>query len=214
MALSQPLSRRSNKGAFLLIPLFMKKIFNYFLRGLLFVFPVFATLYIIIASVRWSDAVFNAWLYNWLQIDIPGLGLLTVFLGVTLIGFFFSRAFVRPVYGYFDRFMARVPLVKIIYTSLKELTEAFVGDKKKFNQPVVADFGGPQGMQFKRIGFITQRDLSEIGLDEMVTVYCPHSYNFSGNLYILPRQAVRPIDLNSTDVMKYVISAGVTRLNE
>lgn len=191
----------------------MKQFFNYFLRGLLFVFPLFATLYIIIAAVQWSDAVFSAWLYDWLQIDVPGLGILTVIIGVALIGFFFSRAFINPVYSYFDRFMARVPFVKIIYTSLRELTEAFVGDRKRFNRPVVADFEST-GTHFKRIGFVTQRDLSELGLKDMVTVYCPHSYNFSGNLYILPREAVTPIELNATDVMKYVISGGVTQLNQ
>ena len=191
----------------------MKNLFNYFLRGLLFVFPVFATLYLIIVAVRWFNVVFNDLLYDWLGADIPGLGIITVFLGVALIGFIFSRAFIKPIVHYFDRFMAKVPLVKIIYTSLKELTEAFVGDKKRFNQPVVADFGG-NGQSFKRIGFVTQQDLKAIGLEDMVTVYCPHSYNFSGNLYILPRSSVTKLDINATDAMKYVISAGVTRLED
>lgn len=191
----------------------MKKVFNYFLRGLIFVFPIFATLYIIIAMVQWSNTVFNAWLYYWLGVDVPGLGILTVFLGIALIGFIFSRAFVRPLYGYFDRFMAKVPLVKIIYSSLKDLTEAFVGDKKRFNNPVIADFSG-EGMNMQRIGFVTQTDLSDIGLEDMVTVYCPHSYNFSGNIYLLPQKAVTPLEANATDVMKYVISAGVTRLKD
>ena len=189
----------------------MKNIFNYFLRGLLFVFPVFATLYIILVSVQWSNTVFNELFYDSLGADIPGLGILTVFLGVALIGYIFSRAFIKPLVAYFDRFMARVPLVKIIYTSLKELTEAFVGDKKRFNQPVLASFG-TNGQAYKRIGFVTQENLSDIGLEDMVTVYCPHSYNFSGNLYILPRASVSPLDINSTEAMKYVISAGVTKL--
>lgn len=169
----------------------MKNIVNYFFRGLLFVFPVVATLYIIIAAVQWSNTVFNDLLYQWLGVDIPGLGIITVFFAVSLIGYLFSRAFVKPVVGYFDRFMAKVPLVKIIYTALKELTEAFVGDKKRFNRPVIADFSN-EGMNMQRIGFVTQTDLSDIGLEDMVTVYCPHSYNFSGNTYLLPRKAVPP----------------------
>jgi uncharacterized membrane protein len=192
----------------------MKNILNYFFRGLLFVFPVFATLYIIIAAAKWSNNVLNDLLFQWLGVDIPGLGIITVFLGVSLIGYLFSRAFVKPIVGYFDRFMAKVPLVKIIYTSLKELTEAFVGDKKRFNKPVIADFIQPEGNHIKRIGFITQSDLSNLGLSDMVAVYCPHSYNFSGNLYLLPQQAVTPVDLSSADVMKYVISAGVTKLSD
>lgn len=190
----------------------MKNIVNYFFRGLLFVFPVVATLYIIIAAVQWSNTVFNDLLYQWLGVDIPGLGIITVFFAVSLIGYLFSRAFVKPVVGYFDRFMAKVPLVKIIYTALKELTEAFVGDKKRFNKPVIADFNQAEGNTVKRIGFITQTDLANLGLTDMVAVYCPHSYNFSGNLYLLPKKAVTPVELSSADVMKYVVSAGVTKL--
>ncbi|HKL17629.1 MAG TPA: DUF502 domain-containing protein [Halalkalibaculum sp.] len=187
----------------------MRTIFNYFLRGLLFVFPLAATLYIIISAVRWSNQTFNDLLFEWLNLDIPGLGIITVFIVVTLIGYVFSRAFTRPIVNYFENFLARVPLVKIIYTSLKELTEAFVGDKKRFNKPVLVQIGSEN---LKRIGFVTQKDMHEIGLEEMVAVYCPHSYNFSGNLYLVPKSHVTPLNLNSTDVMKFVVSAGVTKI--
>lgn len=187
----------------------MRTIFNYFLRGLLFVFPLAATLYIIISAVRWSNKTFNDLLFEWLNLDIPGLGIITVFIVVTLLGYIFSKAFTRPIVNYFENFLARVPLVKIIYTSLKELTEAFVGDKKRFNKPVLVQIGSEN---LKRIGFVTQKDMQEIGLDEMVAVYCPHSYNFSGNLYLVPKSHVTPLNLNSTDVMKFVVSAGVTKI--
>ena len=187
----------------------MRTIFNYFLRGLLFVFPLAATLYIIVSAIIWSNQTFNDLLFEWLNIDIPGLGLITVFCVVTLIGYVFSKAFTRPIVNYFENFLARVPLVKIIYTSLKELTEAFVGDKKRFNKPVLVQIGSEE---LQRIGFVTQKDLQGIGLEEMVAVYCPHSYNFSGNLYLVPQSHVTPLNLNSTDVMKFVVSAGVTKM--
>lgn len=187
----------------------MRTIFNYFLRGLLFVFPLAATLYIIISMIRWSNQTFNDLLFEWLNLDIPGLGIITVFIVVTLIGYVFSRAFTRPIVNYFENFLARVPLVKIIYTSLKELTEAFVGDKKRFNKPVLVRIGSED---LQRIGFVTQKDMQEIGLKEMVAVYCPHSYNFSGNLYLVPKTHVTPLNLNSTEVMKFVVSAGVTKI--
>lgn len=187
----------------------MRTIFNYFLRGLLFVFPLAATLYIIISAIRWSNETFNNLLFEWLNLDIPGLGIITVFLVVTLLGYVFSKAFTKPLVNYFDNFLARVPLVKIIYTSLKELTEAFVGDKKRFNKPVLVQIGSED---LKRIGFLTQKDMQEFGLADMVAVYCPHSYNFSGNLYLVPGSHVTPLNLNSTDVMKFVVSAGVTKI--
>lgn len=187
----------------------MRTVFNYFLRGLLFVFPLAATLYIMVSAIIWSNQTFNNLLFEWLNIDIPGLGIITVFLVVALIGYIFSKAFTRPLVYYFEELLSRVPLVKIIYTSIKELTEAFVGDKKRFNKPVLVQIGSGE---LQRIGFVTQKDLQELGLDEMVAVYCPHSYNFSGNLYLVPKTHIRLLDMNATDVMKFVVSAGVTKI--
>lgn len=188
----------------------MKKIFNYFLRGLLFVLPVVLTVYIIISLVQWANNFFNE-LFN---VNIPGLGIVAVFILITITGYIFSRAFIKPVVQYFDRLLARVPLVKIIYTALKELTEAFVGDKKKFNKPVLVDFNLAEGTMMKRVGFITQENLSDLGLKDMVTVYCPHSYNISGNVYIMPANSVTPLEADSSEVMKYAMSGGVTHLSQ
>lgn len=191
----------------------MRPVINNFLRGLLLVFPITATVYIIFSAVRWSNNFFNDLLFEWLNLDIPGLGLVTVFIGITAVGYIFSRAITRPIVTYFERFLKKVPFIKIIYTSLKELTEAFVGDKKRFNKPVIIDFGDTEA---KRIGFVTQKDLTVLGVKEvedMVAVYCPHSYNFSGNLYLVSANNVTPIDFNSSDVMKYVVSGGVTNIS-
>ncbi len=189
----------------------MRPIFNNFLRGLLLVFPIGATLYIIFSAIRWSNNLFNDLLFNWLSIDIPGLGIATVFFGIAAIGYLFSRAVTRPFINYFERFLVKVPIIKIIYTSLKELTEAFVGDKKRFNEPALVDLGA---MEAKRIGFLTQKDLSQIGTHELVAVYFPHSYNFSGNLFLVPSSNVTPLDLDSTDVMKFIVSGGVTNISQ
>ena len=187
----------------------MKKLFNYFLRGLLIIFPLAATAYIVLGAVRWSNETFNDLLFQWLSVDIPGLGIVTVFLAVALLGYLFSMAFTKPILYYFEQLLIKVPLVKIVYTSIKELTEAFVGDKKRFNQPVIAQLS-KDGV--RRIGFVTQKDTSEFGLSDMVTVYCPHSYNFSGNLYLVPNEDITLLDLNSTEVMKFVVSGGVTEI--
>ncbi len=187
----------------------MKTVFNYFLRGLLLLFPAFATLYLMVAAVLWTDRLLSDLLTSGLGIHIPGLGALAVFLGVTFIGYLFSLAFTRPVAAFFDRLLARVPFVKIVYTSLRELTDAFVGEKKKFNKPVLVTF---PGSGIKRIGFLTRESLTELELEESVAVYCPHSYNFSGNLYLVPRECVEPIEINATDAMRYAVSAGAIDL--
>lgn len=187
----------------------MRTVFNYFLRGLLFVFPLVATLYIMVSAITWSNETLNDLLFRWLSVDIPGLGIITVFFGVAVLGYVFSKAFTRPLFYYFEQLLVKVPLVKIIYTSIKELTEAFVGDKKRFNKPVLVQLGSEN---LKRIGFVTQKDMQEFGLADTVAVYCPHSYNFSGNLYLVPKDHITPLQMNSTDVMKFVVSAGVTKI--
>jgi uncharacterized membrane protein len=144
-----------------------------------------------------------------LNIDIPGLGIITVFLGISVIGYIFSLTFTRPLITYFERLLRRVPIIKIIYTALKDLTEAFVGDKKRFNKPVMVDFGDTT---IQRMGFVTQRDLSELGITDRVAVYCPHSYNFSGNLYFVSADNVHPLDIDSTSIMKYIVSGGITNI--
>ncbi|MFH5833708.1 DUF502 domain-containing protein [Halalkalibaculum sp. DA3122] len=188
----------------------MKNLFNNFFRGLLLVFPVGATIYIIYGLVRWANASLNTLIFEPFNVDIPGLGIFTVFFGVSLLGYVCTRAFVRPLVNYFERFLASLPLVKIIYTSIKELTEAFVGEKKKFNRPVLIELNDTG---LKRLGFITSEDLTEFGLSDAVAVYCPHSYNFSGNFFFVEQSKVTPVKKNSTEIMKYIISAGVTDIN-
>lgn len=189
----------------------MKSLFKNFLRGLLLVFPVGATLYIIFASVNWVNDSLNRLLFQPFGLDIPGLGIITVFLGVAGLGYLCTRAFTRPVVNYFEQLLSRVPLVKIIYTSIKELTEAFFGEKKRFNKPVLIRLND-SGL--KRLGFVTQNDLSGLGLRDLVAVYCPHSYNFSGNLFLAHPDQLTPLNANATDVMKYIVSAGVTNIQK
>ena len=186
-------------------------VLQYFVRGLLFVLPVGATIVIVVALVGWIDGLINSLFNNLFGFKLPGLGIVVVFFGIALFGYLLSNAFIKAIFSLLDRSIARMPFVSLIYTSLKELTEAFVGEEKKFNKPVVAELneGG-----LHRLGFITQEDLSALDIHELVAVYCPHSYNFSGNLFLVPRDKVRPLDANATDVMKFIVSAGVTNIQE
>lgn len=185
----------------------MKSILNYFLRGMLIVFPVGATIYLTILTVGWINSVFNNLLFGWIEFEIPGIGILTGFILITITGYIFTRAFTKPIFNFFDRLISKTPLVSIIYTSLKDLTEAFVGEKKKFNKPVKVQFNDAGLIRF---GFITQESMDNFGLDSEIAIYCPHSYNFSGNLYIVNSKAVTPIDIDPADFMRFIVSGGVT----
>lgn len=178
-----------------------QKVFKYFLRGLLLVLPVAGTIWLVYYLIAKIDGILDF-------TKIPGLGAVIILVGVTLIGFFGSRLLVQPLFDIVDDLLERVPGVKVIYTSIKEFLEAFVGDKRKFKEPVVVDMGSG----LFRMGFVTQKDLAIIGMEGYVTVYFPHSYNFSGNVYIAPIENVRHIDANPSAVMKFVVTGGVTEL--
>ena len=178
---------------------------------MLIVFPVGATIYLVTITINWINATFNDLFFSWFEWNIPGLGIVTGFAIVSLVGFIFSRAFIKPIIQWFENILTRTPLVSIIYTSLKDLTEAFVGEKKKFTEPVKIQFGE---MGLIRFGFITQESLDNLGFDREVAVYCPHSYNFSGNLYIVPKESVTTVDTDPTDFMRFIVSGGVSGLNK
>jgi uncharacterized membrane protein len=178
---------------------------------MLIVFPVGATIYLVSIAIGWVNESLNYLFYSWFEFNIPGLGIITGFLAITLLGFIFSRAFTKPIVHLFEKLLTKTPLVSIIYSSLRDLTAAFVGDKKKFTAPVVIDFGVPG---VKRLGFITQESLLDLGLEDEVAVYCPHSYNFSGNLYIVDKIHIKPIKKDPATFMKFVVSGGVSNLNE
>lgn len=178
-----------------------KRILGYFLRGLLFVVPFALTFYIILLAVQFLD--------NIIPIDIPGLGILFMFLIVTVVGYLTSIFLTRSIFEELEKIVFKIPLVNILYTSIKDLMSAFVGDKKKFNTPIVVKLSE----NMSRLGFMTQDDLTPLGEVDLVSVYFPHSYNFSGNLYLVPRENVRVLkNVNSTEIMKFIVSGGVSQL--
>ena len=183
--------------------LFIKLLIKYFLQGLFYIIPVGVTIFAIFYLVIQLDSL--------ISFTIPGLGILVILVAVTLIGFLGTHFFFNYFHP-FERLIENTPLIKIIYTSMKDLMNAFVGKKKQFKQPVLVKLGN---MDAERIGFITKNDLSEIGIsDDRVAVYLPFSYAISGEVLIVPKRNVSLLDASATDVMKLVISGGVTSMTK
>ncbi|GAB2546384.1 DUF502 domain-containing protein [Rufibacter soli] len=180
----------------------MKRLLRYFLNGFLIVAPISLTVYIIVAIINWLDDLF------WLQ--YPGLGLLLIILLVTIVGFVGSSFLVKPFLVITERVMNRLPLVSMIYSSLKDLFDAFVGENQKFNQPVLVKM--TQYQDTFKLGFVTQPSMEAIHLPEKVAVYFPHSYNFSGELFLVDRENVTYLDIPSGEMMKFIVSGGVSSL--
>jgi uncharacterized membrane protein len=161
---------------------------------------------------NFTNSLLDDVLENFLKIDIPGLGLIVIFFLLVLIGIIGRSIFAQPFKILFKRLLEKAPLLKLIYSALNDLFSAFVGKEKKFNKPVLVLVNPISNLE--KLGFLTAEDLSKIDEKDKVAVYFPHSYNFSGELFIVPKTQVRPLDINPAVVMKFIISGGVSDIYE
>ena len=189
----------------------MNKLVRYFLQGLLLISPLAITIYAIVVSLEFVDGLLTQYITRFIGFKIPGLGLVIIVTFITLIGVLGSSILFKPIINSLDRLISQAPLVKIIYTSIKDFMNAFVGKDKKFTEPVLVKVNRDSDLE--KLGFITQHDLTTLGIEAgKVAVYLPHSYNFSGNLFIVPAVNVKPLHANSAEVMKFIVTAGVTSI--
>ncbi|SDT03458.1 Uncharacterized membrane protein [Mucilaginibacter mallensis] len=192
-----------------------KALLNYFVKGLLIVVPLGVAIFLIYWAVAKIDNSLNL-SSNFIEdskgkpIYIPGLGIVNVILIILIAGVLVTNVITEPIKQWFNRWLNRLPLFKFLYSSIKDLTEAFVGEEKKFNEPVLVDvneFG------LKKIGFLVKKDMATLDLPGEVAVYFPYSYSFAGQVVIISADKVHPIDKSAAEVMKFVISGGVSGLD-
>ena len=177
----------------------MKRLINYFLKGLLIFVPAALTVFTIVLVFRRLDGL--------LKIPIPGLGLGLTILFITLIGFFASNFIGKRFFTLIDGLFIKLPVVKMLYSAIKDVIGAFAGEKKSFDRPAIVELtaGGP-----KAVGFITRDSLEFLSLSDHVAVYFPQSYNFAGSVLIFPSEQVTPVDIDSSEAMAFVVSGGVS----
>lgn len=180
----------------------MGRILGYFGRGLVLIAPIAITVYVVIWVLRTVDAMIG--------IKTPGLGLAITFAIITVVGFLGSNLITRSAIGVLDRVLERLPFVRLLYSAVRDVLNAFVGEKRRFDQPVSVRVD-EQG-HIRLFGFVTQQTLSSLGLPGHVSVYCPHSYNFSGQLMVVSADRVERLDKPSADVMAFIVSGGVAGL--
>lgn len=175
------------------------RILRYFVRGCLVTVPLVITGWVVWTTLSFIDRL--------LPIGIPGLGIVVTLSLVTLIGLFTSNVVGKRVFQLTDRALSRMPLVKLIYTSIKDLIRAFVGDHKSFDQPAAVALT-PGGARI--LGFVTREGLHALGMPDFVAVYFPQSYNFAGQLAVVPRDQVELLDAASSEVMTFIVSGGIS----
>lgn len=178
-----------------------KRLLGYLLNGILIAIPIGVILYLIYKTFVFLDD-----LIPW-DNKPPGVGLVILLVLLTGIGMLSSSFIFKPINGWFNHLIDRVPLLKTIYSAIKDLLSAFVGKKKKFNQPVLVTMGN--GLE--KIGFITDVAVSHLdNPEDKVAVYFPFSFGVMGSLFIVRKTNIVLLDRNVTDIMKYIVSAGVS----
>ena len=189
----------------------MKRIVQYFLQGILLLAPIVIVVYILYYFFTTIDGWLNSKLETITGYSIPGLGILILFILITLLGFIGQTALVRPIKKLFSGFIQKIPLLNLLYSSLNDLFSAFVGKEKKFNIPVKVLFNKENNLW--KMGFTTRESMNEIGNTDLAAIYFPHSYNFSGELYLVPSERVEKLNISPAEAMKFIVSGGVTRIN-
>jgi uncharacterized membrane protein len=179
---------------------------KYFLRGLIVVTPIAVTA----VGVSWIFGEIDTWINvePLLNRKVPGAGVVLTAVAITFVGFLASNFATRWMFLALEELLEHTPLVKLVYTSLKDIVGAFVGEKKKFDRPVVVALA--QGSDVGTFGFVTRTGLTELGLADHVAVYVPQAYNIGGNVVVVPKDRVKPLDADPASVMTFIVSGGVT----
>jgi len=195
----------------------MKLLLSFFFQGLLVLLPALLTIYLVwIIATTLNDLMFSIIgqrLEQFIGLEMPTwltsiLGLVLVLGLITLTGMLASIYLGRYLLSWFDQLLQRIPLVRLLYTSLTDLFKALLGDHRGFDQPVLVQLTADPGIRVA--GFVTRDDLSLFGLKDEVAVYLPQSYNFAGNLIIVPRERITSIAAKSSQVTTFILSGGVS----
>jgi len=178
----------------------MKRLSQYFFNGLLVIVPLALTLYVCYVIFIKIDRLMG--------LKQPGLGVLITVVGITVVGFFASNFLTRNLFSLLDQLFTKLPFVKMLYSAIRDLVYAFVGDKKSFNQPVLVNLF--PGSEARVMGFLTREGLANLGMEQSVAVYIPQAYTFAGYLVIVPRDQISPLKIESSKAMAFIVSGGVS----
>lgn len=185
----------------------MKKLTSYFFQGLLYLAPISITIYVIYLIFDFSDNLLQEHLSVMIGRSIPGLGVLIMLLLLTALGYVGQTIIARPFKLFFHKIIHTIPLLELIYSAIKDFFSAFVGKDKKFNRPVMFKINPNDNMH--RIGFITNTNLEAFAETDLVAVYVPFSYTFTGETYLVSKEAIKLINAPASEVMKFIVAGGV-----
>lgn len=184
------------------------------LTGLITILPLILTLYLIYWLVVSTEAVLGGQLMHVLPDGTyrPGMGVAAGLVIAFFIGVLMHTYVVQRLFAHGERLFLHLPLVRLVYPAIRDFIDYFSPMKKKDFEQVVAIDLGNTGMQV--IGLVTQADAARLPAgfdkDDCVLVYLPMSYMIGGYALLVPRSALRPLDMTMDEAMRFILTAGVT----
>ena len=194
----------------------MKHITATFLKGLAAVLPIAITLWALWWLGSTAEKVLGGVLRHVLPEGwyVPGMGVAVGLVLVFVVGILLHAWFIRSLYGFFEKQLEKLPLVKTIYGSVKDLLGFFVsGSDRDANQVVVVRFSDGD-KEMRVLGFVTRETFDDlpagVGTDRMVAVYVPMSYQIGGFTVMASRDSIEPIDMTTEEALRFAVTAGMT----
>lgn len=186
----------------------MNSVLKYLLQGLVLVIPAGITIIVFVKIFQFFEGLF--WFVRFTNSAFINtiISVFCLLALITLIGVMASSFVFKRIFSMVEARLEHAPVVKHIYSPIKDFMNAFMGNKKRFTRPVLV-LTNPQA-NIQELGFVTQDDLSEWGIKDKIAVYLPYSYSFSGRLVIVSRQQISFIDADGGEAMKFIVSGGVT----
>lgn len=186
----------------------MNRVLKYFLQGLVLFIPLGITCIVLLKLFQFFENIFSFVGLTGIPFLDTIISLIALLLVITIIGLLASSFVFKNLFIFFEEKLEHAPIIRHIYSPIKDFMNAFMGNKKRFTKPVLV-LTNPQA-NIQELGFITQDDLSEWGIKEKYAVYLPYSYSFSGRLVIVPKEQITTLKTEGAEAMKFIISGGVT----
>jgi uncharacterized membrane protein len=192
----------------------VRRLARMFLSGLAVVLPIVITLAVLLWLVQSTEALLGAVVRIFLPDNVyqPGLGLVVALVLIFAVGFLMEAVYFRRVMRWFEDLLNRIPLVKTVYSAVRDLMSLFSKDgSRRFSKVVMVKFPGTEA---GLIGFVTVEDFTDLPMKpgpDMVAVYLPMSYTIGGYTALLPRAWLTPLEMSLEEAMRFVVTAGMSR---
>ena len=178
------------------------------------ILPVVLTLYLLYWLAVSAESVLGGMIQLMLPESLywPGMGLIAGLIAVFAVGLLMHAYIVQRLFARGEQLLYHVPIIKSVYRAIRDFFDYFSPTSKKEFEQVVAVSIGNTGMQV--IGFVTQANPQHLPEDfreqDNILVYMPLSYMIGGYAVLMPRSAVRPLNMSMEEAMRFTLTAGVT----